>query len=189
MSGEREGGRRNGVLPPLTRTHASPSNSSRARTDRTSLHPSLRENKADFLNDWNPPSSTKVCTLLNAVQARHAAEVRGRQERARERRDSGRALQHLGQRPWLQWWRRGLSSVSPNPRFKTCLQPFSDYKRIIITTSSTDTFILFVVKADLFNLCIFCLVRIMLVFLYHNRLWLNNQSEWQMFDFKPPFCI
>lgn len=97
------------VLPPLTHTHTHHWVTAAGRRE----HPSLilfRKTRLPFLLSellkLSPGS-----TLFNIIRARDTAEVR--RNRAWKRCESRRILQHQGQRPWLQWWRRGLSSVSP----------------------------------------------------------------------------
>lgn len=120
------------MLPPLTHTHASPSSS--GRTDRQSILPfvilfskaRLPSFFGELLKIW------PRFTLFNAIRAWDTAEVRGwLQPSAEKRCDRRRILQHQGQRPWLQWWRRGPSSVSPAPLWyshtsslKCCSPPF-----------------------------------------------------------------
>lgn len=101
--GEREReeeGRRNGVLPPLRHTHAS----QQQGEDGATLHPSLEENKTAFSIIEAP------CIIKHNQSRADTLHVGVRRARCENRRTH----QHLGQRPWLQWWRTELSLVSPN---------------------------------------------------------------------------
>lgn len=100
------------VLPPLTHTHTRASlSSSSSRTERASFPHPLQENKTAFSFQWIIEDLARFYVIQHNQRLRHRRGTWA----AGTQRGSGRILQHQGQRPWLQWWRRGLSSVSPKP--------------------------------------------------------------------------